>query len=260
MKKARSAWRQRRKEIKDEFLALCDLRQLRSPLQERRMMELATALDDMEVDRLPSPPQHLLWRGRRRRRRGKTRRLPRTSSHPSPGRARRRQRQWHVCFSGFLVTFLFALIFLRLSSTMAVACAGLVLPVLMHLALCSLLASPSPRCSRILAGMDQKDFCTFYWQCMCKACFAGLSTSRCVPLCVWQAQMIGILAGMNQKGWFLSTAPRIWQSIFRCSLWFDSGYMLRQSTAAFVGGAFSYSAQCLVRQWLWEMTSWSFSN
>ena len=42
----------------------------------------------------------------------------------------------------------------------------------------------------------------------------------------------------DQEGWFLSTAPRIWQSLVRCSLWFDSGYMLRQSTAAFVGGAF----------------------
>ena len=42
----------------------------------------------------------------------------------------------------------------------------------------------------------------------------------------------------DQEGWFLSTAPRIWQSLVRCSLWFDSGYILRQSTAAFVGGAF----------------------
>ena len=42
----------------------------------------------------------------------------------------------------------------------------------------------------------------------------------------------------DQEGWFLSTAPRIWQSLVRCSLWFDSGYMVRQSTAAFVGGAF----------------------
>ena len=32
-------------------------------------------------------------------------------------------------------------------------------------------------------------------------------------------------------GWFLSTAPRIWQSPVRCSPWFDSGYMLRQFTA-----------------------------
>ena len=45
------AWKHRRKEIKVEFLALCDLCQLRSPHQERRMMELATVLDAMEVDR-----------------------------------------------------------------------------------------------------------------------------------------------------------------------------------------------------------------
>ena len=29
-----------------------------------------------------------------------------------------------------------------------------------------------------------------------------------------------------------SSAPRNWQSLIRCSLWFDSGYILRQSTAA----------------------------
>ena len=29
-----------------------------------------------------------------------------------------------------------------------------------------------------------------------------------------------------------SSAPRFWQSFIRCSLWFDSGYILRQSTAA----------------------------
>ena len=29
-----------------------------------------------------------------------------------------------------------------------------------------------------------------------------------------------------------SSSPRNWQSLIRCSLWFDSGYILRQSTAA----------------------------
>ena len=34
-------------------------------------------------------------------------------------------------------------------------------------------------------------------------------------------------------GWVpFSAAPRIWQSLVRCSFWFDSGYMLRQSTVA----------------------------
>ena len=51
--------------------------------------------------------------------------------------------------------------------------------------------------------------------------------------------MLGIMASMDQKdthavGWFLSTAPRFWQSPVRCSFRFDSGYMLRQSTAASV--------------------------
>ena len=35
-------------------------------------------------------------------------------------------------------------------------------------------------------------------------------------------------------GWFLCRAPRIWQSLVRCSPWFDRGYMLHQSTAASV--------------------------
>ena len=38
--------------------------------------------------------------------------------------------------------------------------------------------------------------------------------------------------------WFLSTALRIWQSPVRCSGWFDSGYLLRQFTAAFVGDSY----------------------
>ena len=38
---------------------------------------------------------------------------------------------------------------------------------------------------------------------MWKACFAGLYISRCVPTRVWQAQMLGILAGMNQKDRFV---------------------------------------------------------
>ena len=55
--------------------------------------------------------------------------------------------------------------------------------------------------------------------------------------------MLDFMVGMDQEdtyagGWFLFTAPRNWQSLVRCSPWFDSGYMLSQSTAAFVGGAF----------------------
>ena len=37
---------------------------------------------------------------------------------------------------------------------------------------------------------------------MCKACFACFYTSRCVPFRGWQAQMLGILAGMNEEDCF----------------------------------------------------------
>ena len=65
-------------------------------------------------------------------------------------------------------------------------------------------------------------------------------TSRCVSFPVFRPEMLGIMAGMDQEDtyavcWFLSTAPRIWQPLVRCSPWFDSGYMLRQSAAASVG-------------------------
>ena len=50
-------------------------------------------------------------------------------------------------------------------------------------------------------------------------------------------------------GWFLSMAPCIWQSLVRCSPWFDSGYILRQFTVVSVGdaGNVPFSALCLVR-------------
>ena len=63
----------------------------------------------------------------------------------------------------------------------------------------------------------------------------GFSSSRCVPLGCRQAQMLGIMAGI----------PRIWQSLVRCSLWFDSRYMLRQSTVAIVSGAFRIQRNAL---------------
>ena len=66
-------------------------------------------------------------------------------------------------------------------------------------------------------------------------CRAGFSSSRCVPFGCRQAQMLGIMAGMTRR---TRTAPRVWQSLVRCSHWFDSGHMSRQSTAASVGGAF----------------------
>ena len=42
-------------------------------------------------------------------------------------------------------------------------------------------------------------------------------------------QILGVVSCLS-----LSTAPCIWQSLVRCSPWFDSGYILCQFTAAFV--------------------------
>ena len=83
-----------------------------------------------------------------------------------------------------------------------------------------------PRMLDIMAGTEQKNS---YVLLMCKVGFPGYSAP------------CGIMAGMDQEdtsavGWFLSTVPRIWQCLVRCSPWFDSGYMLRQFTAASVGG------------------------
>ena len=118
----------------------------------------------------------------RRRKKRKKKQLPKTSSHSSRGAgrvrqlccARRRLRQLHAynaCFPcdvplravfpsvvvrpemlGFMAVMNQNTV-PRSSSTMAVACAGLVLLVTMHLALCSLLASPGcsaswPVCTR----------------------------------------------------------------------------------------------------------------
>ena len=52
--------------------------------------------------------------------------------------------------------------------------------------------------SRCVAVTDQKDYCTFYWQWHVQ----GLVCWPFHPLRVWQAQMLGILAGMNQKDRF----------------------------------------------------------
>ena len=67
-------------------------------------------------------------------------------------------------------------------------------------------------------------------------CKAGFSSSRCVPFGCRQAQMLGIMAGMTRRAGF-SLRPLVSGSHLFAVL-FYSGYMLCQSTAAFVGGAF----------------------
>ena len=125
-------------------------RDRRSPQQVSRIRSLLQLRADMSS---LSP---------RKKKKRKKKKLPKASSRSSRGRARRRKRQWHPRFAGLPGVVLLLRAGLRCSqswpfctrrtaprssSTLTVVCAGLVLLVTMHLALCSFLTSPSPRCS-----------------------------------------------------------------------------------------------------------------
>ena len=102
------------------------------------------------------------------------------------------QASWSVCSRRTVV---------YASSTLAAACPRLVL-LFFHLALCSFLLLLGPWCSASWLLYTRRTIAHFIGSGMCKACVAGLEISRCVPLRVWQARMLGILAGMNQKDRF----------------------------------------------------------
>ena len=87
-------------------------------------------------------------RSKRTRERKRKKKAPRSSSYSSRGRARRRRRQWHVPY-WFPVSVLPTLCSRRSSAGLTFwvfwlvcICVMLVLLVAMHLAICSLLASP----------------------------------------------------------------------------------------------------------------------
>ena len=102
---------------------------------------------------------------------------------------------------------------------------------------CSRLLTTGPRCSTSWPVRNGRTV-----SCSSRARLVSLAIlhlALCFLPCL-QPEMLGVVAGMNQEdtyavGWFLSAATRIWQSLVRCSPWFGSGYMLRQSTAASVG-------------------------
>ena len=54
----------------------------------------------------------------------------------------------------------------------------------------------------ILAGMDQKDYCTFYWQWHLQGLVCWPLHLAMCSLRGWQAQMLSFLAGTNQKDYF----------------------------------------------------------
>ena len=94
---------------------------------------------------------------------------------------------------------------------LAVTCTMLVWLVTMHLALCSLLASPGPRCAASWPIWTRRTFSScarrHSWQGHVHSWFYWLRcSSRCFLRCR-QAQMLGIWAGMEQihsyaVGWF----------------------------------------------------------
>ena len=126
-----------------------------------------------------------------------------------------------------------------------------------HLAMCFFLFC-RPMMLGIKAGMDQTDILALdTGSCMVKACFTtGYDTSRVFPwgcrqVCdvrhhgrygpeehvssylpqvqVMDEVVVPVVCNdiwPGPAGWVpFSAAPRIWQSLVRCSLWFDSGYM-----------------------------------
>ena len=71
-----------------------------------------------------------------------------------------------------------------------------------------------PEMPRILVGMTRR---TVTWResgsVMCKACFAGFYTSRCIPPVVLKLMMPCIMAGMDQRDSYL---VRVWQWLVQC--------------------------------------------
>ena len=71
-----------------------------------------------------------------------------------------------------------------------------------------------PEMPRILVGMTRR---TVTWResgsVMCKACFAGFYTSRCIPPVVLKLMMPCIMAGMDQRDSYL---VRVWQWHVQC--------------------------------------------
>ena len=74
-KEALRAWKQRRKRVKDEFMALIGT-PCRSPLEERRKWELVSTIEAMDASRRGSSSASSSAQKKRKRRRKKRRRTP----------------------------------------------------------------------------------------------------------------------------------------------------------------------------------------
>ena len=205
--------------------------QLRTPAQRAQLRELISASSQTR---------------RRKRKKRRKRRTPRTSSRSLCGRARRRQRQWHV--SGSPGDVLLRAVF-------------------------SVVVRPVMPC--IMAGMDLRDSCSG----LIKAGIYGYVAPRAVFLSlVCRPRMLGILAGTDLKdscsgmykaGFSGVSAPRAvlpeayrkiglfgrWRGFFFGPLYLEvtcSCFCLRSTGLLFSGRClqewFQYSALFLVRQ------------
>ena len=115
-------------------------------------------------------------RGRKKKKRRK-RRTPRTSSRSSLCRARRRPRRWHAP-GWFSSAFL--------------------------LALCSSLSLAGPRCSASRLFWTRRTVTRFFLTVACaRLVLLVLYTSRCVFSLVCRPTMLGVMAGMNLKEFYV---------------------------------------------------------
>ena len=69
--------------------------------------------------------------------------------------------------------------------------------------------------------------------------------------------LFAVLLGSTVDTCYVSLQRLLWEIFEDAS--FSAKCLVRLWISEMTSWSFLYSAQCLVRQWLWEMTSWSFS-
>ena len=133
---------------------------------------------------------------RRKKKKKRKKRVPRTSSPSSC--CRRRQRQWHARNAGFhcddppRAVFPSSVGLPELSGILAgmfqkdcgvlIVDSGSGMSPAESADISSRTVVAWPMMLGIMSVMDQKDYCTFYWQWHVHGLFVGVYTSRCVPL------------------------------------------------------------------------------
>ena len=186
-----------------------------------RYLSAAARLDQsrQRLQQLREEEQEWENRPTRRKKKRKKKKLPR--GRVSRGRARRRQRQWHV--SGSPGDVLLCAVFPSIVDRPEMPC---IMACMDQKDRCSCLHKAGiagydapravfsssvgrPRLPGILAGMDQKDsFSLWLWQWHMQGWFCWLRSSCCVPFSFGQALMLRIMDVISQKdcysvGWVL---------------------------------------------------------